>query len=855
MKDETMTKEQLLDELAKLRQEITELKLASKDENSLIIESESSSPDRGFLTDRAEVPVSGRLDDGQPVDNPLKYEFSDLVDLSLLRQLLNAFYQTTRIPYAILNTENTILSQAGWQDICTRFHRTCPQTACRCEQSDSYIATHLFDGPYIGYKCLNGLMDYATPIIIDGHHLATLFSGQFMHEPPDEGFFRCQARKYGFDEAAYLEALHQVPIIPEYRIESLMLLFSHLAQLLAAMGLERKRQLEAADQVIRKYEERLRLVLGASYDSFWDLNVATNELYIRQRGDKIPKYSPQGLDQHIRTWKKLIHPDDLDMTLKALYDHLNGHTPKFEAEYRTLSPSGAWKWILDRGQVVTREKSGQPLRMAGTSRDITVRKQAEVALLQSQEKFSKAFLCNPDIMTITTLKEGRYIEVNDGFVKTIGYERSEAIGRTIHELDTWVVPENRNNLLKQIQEHGSVRDFELEIRTKSGEIRTACLSGEIIHINGEAHLLLSTRDVTEQKQMEAALSLSEECFSKAFNASPVIMTITTLEKGRFITVNNAFCRITGYRYEDIIDRTSMDMGIWADPAERESIKLSIIEKQFVHDQEIYFCKKSGEQRLGLYSAEFLEVYGEPCMLSVLTDITDIKKMEIEMTRLDRLNTVGEMAASIGHEIRNPMTTVRGYLQILRENKDYAKETESFDLMIEELDRANSIITEFLSLAKDKMVDLKPGNLNSIIKKLFPLIQTKALSKDQHIKLELDALPDLLLDKKEIRQLIHNLVNNGIESMSVAGEITIKTFVEKKNVVLAVKDQGHGIENDLLDKLGTPFFTTKEQGTGLGLAVCYRIAARHNAKIDIETDATGTTFFVKLPYPIESAAVN
>lgn len=850
MNDENMTREQLLDELSKLRQEIIELKLASKVENIPITESQSSSPDRGLLSDRTEDPVSDQPE-GQSTHNPpLRYKFSDLVDLSLLQQLLNSFYQTTGIPHGVIDNENNILSEIGWQDICTRFHRVCPQTECRCKQSDRYIANHLFDSPYIGYKCLNGLMDYATPIIIEGQHLATIFHGQFMHEPPDEDFFRRQAQEYGFDEAAYLEALHRVPIISEDKIESIMLFYSQLGQVLAAMGLERKRQLEAADQAIRKYEERLRLVLEASYDSFWDLNVATNELYIRQHGDKMPKYSPQGLEEHIRTWKRLIHPDDLDLTLASLNKHLDGYTPKFEAEYRMLTPSGEWKWILDRGQVVTRDKAGQPLRMTGTSRDITNRKQAEFALLQSKEKFSKSFHCNPDSMTITTLEEGRYIEVNEGFFKITGYEPSETIGRTVYDLNTWVFPEKRNHLLKKIQEHGSVRNFELEIGTKSGEIRTVCLSGEIINLNGEAHLLLSSRDITKRKQMEAALRLSEECFSKAFNASPVIMTITTLEQGRFIKVNNAFCNITGYSRENIIDRMSLDIGVWADPADRELVKQSILEKQFVNNREIHFCNKSGEQRLGLYSAEYLKVDGEPCILSVLSDITDIKKIEMEMTRLDRLNTIGEMAASIGHEIRNPMTTVRGYLQILRENEDYHQEIEYFDLMIEEIDRANSIITEFLSLAKGKMVDLQPRNLNAIIQKMLPLIQAKATSKDQYIKLELDDLPDLLLDKKEIRQLIHNLVNNGMESMSASGEITIKTYTEKEKAVLAVTDQGHGIENHLLDKLGTPFFTTKEQGTGLGLPVCYRIATRHNAQIDIETGLTGTTFFVKFPYPTD-----
>ena len=106
------------------------------------------------------------------------------------------------------------------------------------------------------------------------------------------------------------------------------------------------------------------------------------------------------------------------------------------------------------------------------------------------------------------------------------------------------------------------------------------------------------------------------------------------------------------------------------------------------------------------------------------------------------------------------------------------------------------------------------------------------------------IPDLLLDKKEIHQVIHNLTRNGLEAMPPGGCLFIRTYKDGDVVVLAVQDQGKGIEPDVLEKLGTPFFTTKENGTGLGLAVCYSIAARHNAKIEIETGADGTTFYIK-----------
>jgi signal transduction histidine kinase len=237
--------------------------------------------------------------------------------------------------------------------------------------------------------------------------------------------------------------------------------------------------------------------------------------------------------------------------------------------------------------------------------------------------------------------------------------------------------------------------------------------------------------------------------------------------------------------------------------------------------------------------------GETAYQYIIRDITQRKEFEKEMSRLSGLNLIGEMAAGIGHEIRNPMTTVRGFLQILGGKEECTNYKEYFDLMIDELDRANSIITEFLKLARNKPVEKKLFNLNDVIKTLLPLIQSDAMKSDKYIVLELEEIPDLLLDEKEIRQVIFNLVRNGLEASPPGSDLTIRTFTDGDDVVLAIQDNGEGISPDVLEKIGTPFYTNKDNGTGLGLAVCYSIVARHNAKIEIETGVNGTTFFIRL----------
>jgi len=238
------------------------------------------------------------------------------------------------------------------------------------------------------------------------------------------------------------------------------------------------------------------------------------------------------------------------------------------------------------------------------------------------------------------------------------------------------------------------------------------------------------------------------------------------------------------------------------------------------------------------------------MILYIRDVTEKLKIEQEMARIAKLNLIGNMAAGIGHEIRNPMTTVRGFLQLLKGKKECIKYVDYYNLMIGELDRANNIISTFLSLAKDKVKNLNIQSLNSIIESIYPLLKADATVSDKHIALELNNIPDLYLNEEEIRQVILNLVRNGLDEMSSKGTLTISTYADNNEVVLAVRDEGKGISPDVLQKLGTPFFTTKDDGTGLGLAICYSIADRHNAVIQVETGPGGSTFFIRFKVNIQ-----
>jgi PAS domain S-box-containing protein len=323
------------------------------------------------------------------------------------------------------------------------------------------------------------------------------------------------------------------------------------------------------------------------------------------------------------------------------------------------------------------------------------------------------------------------------------------------------------------------------------------------------------------------------------------MTIVSLADHRYIDVNQRWLDTVGISRAEVIGRTVDEVKVLS-----ESQFQNILQDLEAHDKtqnhEFVYFNRKGEERYGLRSSQIITINGEQCLLGAVIDITQRKKYEKEIARLDRLHLVGEMAAGIAHEIRNPMTVIRGYLQLFEENEDFASYKKRFKTMIGELDRANSIITEYLSLAKNKAVDLTRQNLNSIVEAMLPLIQTEAIKNYQTVRLELGDVPDLLLDGNEIRQIILNLARNGLEALPSTGSLTIKTYLDGTEVILAVQNEGPEIPPEVLEKIGIPFFTTKDSGTGLGMAVCYSIAARHKAKIEIQTGKSETTFLIGFP---------
>ena len=197
----------------------------------------------------------------------MSWTLPELIDIPNLQMLMDRFHGATGIPVGIIGTGGEIYVATGWQEICTRFHRTHPVTSGRCRQSDAYIETHLTTESYVEYRCRNGLWDLAVPIVIAGEHVATLFLGQFFYddEEIDEEFYRRQAREFGFDEPAYMEALWRAPVFTREKVRRIMAFYTSFVTFLVDTGLARCRHMET-EQTLRVSEEEKALILNSTMD-------------------------------------------------------------------------------------------------------------------------------------------------------------------------------------------------------------------------------------------------------------------------------------------------------------------------------------------------------------------------------------------------------------------------------------------------------------------------------------------------------------------------------------------------------------------------------------------------------------
>ncbi|MBE0339022.1 PAS domain S-box protein [Paenibacillus sp. 23TSA30-6] len=316
---------------------------------------------------------------------------------------------------------------------------------------------------------------------------------------------------------------------------------------------------------------------------------------------------------------------------------------------------------------------------------------------------------------------------------------------------------------------------------------------------------------------------------------------------RIIRVNHAFEALYGWTKKELVGRKLQ----FVPPQQEEEYEFQkerlLQGESMVSIESIRMRKDGSTVEISMSMSPILDEEGEILgFISVSRDITGRNRMEELLRRSEKLTTVGQLAAGVAHEIRNPLTTLRGFLQLQQQNK--VLNLKHNDIMLSELDRINLIVSEFLILAKPQAVHFQKKDVRYIVSDVISLLDSQAHLLGIVFNLQVTEEPALVYaEENQLKQVFINLLKNSMEAMSKGGTITIHLFLEGESVKIFIRDQGTGIPAEMLSKLGEPFFTNKETGTGLGLMVSQRIIQSHKGTLDIDSiEGEGTTALVQLP---------
>ncbi|MBK9946845.1 MAG: PAS domain S-box protein [Nitrospira sp.] len=383
--------------------------------------------------------------------------------------------------------------------------------------------------------------------------------------------------------------------------------------------LERTAQLQAS-------EERYARATAVGKVGVWELDVLKGLYHGDANLKMLFGYGPEELSTDPFSWLKLVHPDDQSVAMKSWGQVQSGAIDECHYELRVVRRDGAIIWTDVRGHGV-RDSKGQLTHLIGATVDITERKQAEQALRESEERFSKAFRTSPHPIGITEVVTGRCVEVNDACLEAFGFRREEVIGNTTFLLGIWPKLEDRARVIERLKAGEPMRNMEFALKTKSGGFRHFLASADLAELNGVLCVVTVANDITDRKQAEEALRISEERFAKAFQASPHPVVISELDSGLIVEANEAAWQLFGYHKEESTGCTTFEIGLWHSVEERARYFELLRQQGSIRNMEVQLRSKKGDIRHCLLSSELIELNGKQCGVTVGDDITESRRLE------------------------------------------------------------------------------------------------------------------------------------------------------------------------------------------------------------------------------------
>jgi PAS domain S-box-containing protein len=495
--------------------------------------------------------------------------------------------------------------------------------------------------------------------------------------------------------------------------------------------------------------------------------------------------------------------------------------------------------------------------------DISERKRAQQALAESEALFSAAIQASPIFIAMTRMEDGRFVLVNDAFLKWSGYTRNEIIGRNSLQFGLWHDPTEREAFLAELRRTGSVRDRECRFRNRAGQPFTMFISLEVIHLNNVPHMLGMALDITERKKAEAKLRESEQRFSAAFQASPAFIGILRMSDERYVLANDAYLNWLGYPLEEVVGRTCVELGLWEDTSERDSVLRDMQTSGFIRQRECRWLNRKGERFTILLSAESIKLNDTPHMLSMALDITQRKRAEEELLKtLEREKELSQLKSNfvsmVSHEFRTPLGIIQSSAELLREfhpRMQAGERDEQLDSITRNTRRMARMMEDILVLSRLEAGKLEfqpaPLDFKAYCARVVDEVSS-ATNNRCAIELSLKSIPaEAHADERLLGHILPNLLSNGVKYSEPGATVSLAVERDGCDAVCIVTDKGIGISEADQQRLFTAFHrggnVGTRPGTGLGLLLVKSCAELHGGKVRVKSRiGRGTIVTVTLP---------
>lgn len=621
-----------------------------------------------------------------------------------------------------------------------------------------------------------------------------------------------------------------------------------LNQELEQRVVERTRQLTAAN-------ERVEMILESITDKFFAFDKDWRFTY---------------LNKHAEEQVKILGKDPERLIGKVMWD-----------EFPEMPNEEAFRRVMDQREVVTDELYYPPLGewvenhiypsqdggIVTFQKYVTERKRAEKTLLESERKFFVIFYKAPFAIALARLPTGFIVDINEAWAKMYGFTREEVVGKTSLELGINRDPHERALLFAELQERGSVRNREMTFFTKSGEARLISCNMDVVGFGGERYLLSTMHDITERKRAEEERLRSEEYIREGQRLSHTGSWAWNVTTGDLFWSEEHF-RIFGLD-PDNFKLTPEAARKFIHPEDQPAAnqifeKATLDESDFEWDFRI--VRPDGTIRYvhSLAHPVFDESGKLTEYVGTIMDTTErrlaeeaLRQAHAELAHANRVLTVGELTASIAHELNQPLgaivTNGNASARLLsRDTPDLEGAREAIDCMISDAMRASEVIQRSRAVLKKAAPEKVPLSINEIIQDVIGLSASQLTKNQVALRTELETDSSVLGDRVQLEQVILNLILNANEAMTKPGwqtrELVVSSRRTKFNeLTVAIKDSGTGVQSENQERIFDAFNTTKEGGLGLGLSISRNIIEAHGGRLwNTPNEGPGATFKFTLP---------